>query len=204
LKSSNRKCGAVKNGKIPVLLNQRRNNPQNGHIAQTYRTDPISGKKRGYIAEMWINPNSIKAHYQSTFVHEFGHIIDCVLTDDYFPSKQTNGIFSDVMNAITNSKHYNDISDFKRRAKARVHNLNYLKYYNDKTEWFARAFAQYVGVKMEKENLSGGDIIIKEIRETIKINKNKGTPFLYQWEDRDFEPIFKAFDDTFGRMGFLK
>jgi hypothetical protein len=75
----------------------------------------------------------------------------------------------------------------------------YVKYLLEPREQFARAYSQYIADK-------SGDTKMKSELDSIRANKKEKNRIYYhdQWDDDDFKPISKAFDDLFLELNWVK
>lgn len=147
----------------------------------------------------------------SSLAHEYGHYIDHHLfgdgsnrwsswgsssrraKDGYLePSKE----LMPVMKALYNSKASQKmIGYFKGSIQSGdKHRIKIYKYWLMPCEMFARAYAQWIGLRSSK-------LVHDQIHEMRTIYEQYGYPV--QWEDRDFRLIAKEFDRLFTRRGLI-
>ena len=135
------------------------------------------------------------AHPELTLAHEIGHLLDFEGTGKMMQSSATfDKAFESFRQAVNASP---EILELKRRraatspfSKAR----ETIDYYLSTDEMFARAYSQYVGKKT-------GNEAIKKAVEMIKAS-DRGNWSLSQWSDESFEPIERALDEAFRKIGW--
>jgi hypothetical protein len=130
------------------------------------------------------------SHPELTTIHEIGHFIDLdgIGSKGEFASR--SGDLKDILEAIKNSKLYKGLRNLYSSAVT-AHERKYYKYLLDHRELWARAYAQYIAEK------SADPLLLKQVSNIIKDNPNR------QWAESDFEPIKKAIDELFTKLGWL-
>lgn len=116
---------------------------------------------------------------------EVGHFLDhqALAPGQGYATLDPKGTLLDVLLSIQLSKSAQSIQSYAHDAKA----YNYL---NDETEWWSRAYAQWVALR-------GGSAILKK-QADYAIHNEVGF-----WEWEDFDPIAKAIDQLFRQKGWL-
>ena len=116
---------------------------------------------------------------------EVGHFLDhqALAPGQGYATLDPQGALLDVLLSIQLSKSAQSIQSYAHDAKA----YNYL---NDETEWWSRAYAQWVALR------SGSAILKKQADHAIH-----GEVGFWEWED--FDPIAKAIDQLFRQKGWL-
>lgn len=148
-------------------------------------------------------------HPSSTAAHEYGHFIDHHLfgtgksayntfASERWASKRfPNSEVAPLMRAL-----YRSAAARQLVAKHKDHErtgdfdgLKYTRYLLEPPEVFARAYAQYIGLRASKEIHRG----------TIDYGNHwREHGYHAQWDDKDFEPIAREFDRLFQRRGLLR
>jgi len=165
----------------------------------------------------WTKESLIKISKYSTWsaasmVHEYGHYLDHHLFGDggsKYTSYGTSGVrgkdgYIDptpecrpLMRKLYNSQAAQSLmsnlsQQFKDHNKEKI---AIYKYYLSPSEMFARAYAQYVGLRSSK-------LIHTQLHEMRKLYTEYG--YHAQWEDKDFEPIAREFDRLFMKRKLLR
>lgn len=148
-------------------------------------------------------------HPSATAAHEYGHFLDHHLfgtgksTYDTFASerwaarKSSNSEVAPVMLALYRSDAAKQLvaqhRDHERTGD--LHGRRYTRYLLEPPEIFARAYAQYIGLRASKEIQQG----------TLDYGEHwRRHGYHAQWDDKDFEPIAREFDRLFQRRGLLR
>jgi len=163
------------------------------------------------------NPHQINA--PSTFIHEFGHFIDnhafgfdtagaidrnAYSVTSRWVSERVGRLPDRVANALQ------DVMDALDDTQAMHNNRRNLagarrKYVTSRREQFARAFNQYITDKVSRRSsYLSPDHPVK----TLAINQHNHVRIdalnSYQWDDSDFGPMVKLFDNLFREVGWLR
>lgn len=85
----------------------------------------------------------------------------------------------------------------KRKVTYQADN-RYINYLTNPKEVFARAYSQYIATKSKHPG------ILADLNKVRRQNKKGKIHYTEQWDDKDFEPISKAFDDLFSELGWMK
>lgn len=144
----------------------------------------LMGQYRVGTNKLDIDPRS-STESALTLIHEMGHFFD-------FNWKEKNGRFGDLsfngalLVALKNSAAYKKVDDIlKTRTDLTKNQRDFGEYLQDTRELFARAYTQYIVSRCSNETLK---------KEFNTVRQNSGT---YHWEDKDFEPIGRVFDNIF-------
>jgi SPP1 gp7 family putative phage head morphogenesis protein len=138
-----------------------------------------------------------------TAAHELGHFIDHVGIDPRvkFPSLGASAVLDPWMQAVKNSSAFKTLRDYRANPLANVDGKliaispGYITYALDPRELFARSYSQYIAIR------SGDAAMLAELSR----ERAGGDAPIYlpmQWEDDDFAPIAKAFDEVFSKLGW--
>ena len=146
----------------------------------------------------------------ASMVHEYGHYLDHHLFGDGGRRNSSNGTsgvrsgsgqldptpeIKPIMGALYRSSAARSLmSNMTRHSNDRA-KVQIYKYYLSPVEMFARAYAQYVGLRSSK-------LIHTQIHEMRKLYTEYG--YHAQWEDKDFEPIAREFDRLFAGRRLLR
>ncbi|MDG4549860.1 MAG: hypothetical protein P9G45_05540 [Candidatus Contendobacter sp.] len=116
---------------------------------------------------------------------EVGHFLDhqALAPGQGYATLDPQGALLDVLLSIQLSKSAQGIQSYAHDAKA-------YGYLNDESEWWSRAYAQWVALR-------SGSAILKKQADHV-IHDEVGF-----WEWKDFEPIAKAIDVLFRQKGWL-
>jgi hypothetical protein len=98
-----------------------------------------------------------------------------------------------LRNEVPNQTYTVDFGDTKRTYNA---DRKYASYLLRSDEQFARAYSQYIAVKSGDKDMLGE---IDRIR-----NRKSNIDYHEQWDNDDFEPIKKSFDDLFSELGWIE
>lgn len=134
-------------------------------------------------------------HIGMTMAHEFGHFLDHtgIGTKGTF-SSVSDPMLTEWRDAVMNSRAVSKIAA-ERSSSGTWRRREYLDYLLSIKELFARSYAQYVAKK------SGNAKILEELD---KLRGQRGVEGSRQWDDEDFEPILRAFDKYFEKIGLRK
>lgn len=141
-----------------------------------------------------------------TLVHEMGHAIDHQLfgTAEKFGSFD-NPELDDWWKAIEGTKaakrlddlletdKYNYEDEFTGESKTAEIEKPFIEYLSRTHEIFARSYAQYIATKSNNQHL----------KELLQWEQGSEV-YPLQWDDEDFKPVAKAFDQIFKKKGWLK
>lgn len=137
-----------------------------------------------------------------SLIHEMGHYLDfyAISSKGQFASHTSGSPAGQVVATARQSKaiqSLQDIVDTGHIAGSRISpNLEkHIEYLLSDHEIFARGYAQYISVKTRNEKLKDG------IKRRLDYEKNTG--LLYQWQEGDFDDIFKAFDEMMEKLGWI-
>lgn len=136
------------------------------------------------VGQVHIYGNFSKAEQRLNTWHEFGHALD--QKDIKYAWNGPGKKYNDLRKALTSSR---AIQRLEKDAGI-VKNATWHNYVLDEKEQFARAYSQWVAVKLDDKE------VLKEL-EKLTINS-------YQWAEDDFEKIEKEFDKLFGGLGWLR
>lgn len=116
---------------------------------------------------------------------EAGHLIDhqALTPGCGFASLDPNGPLSDVLRRIRASRAAQEIQQYAADPDA-------YRYLDDPSEWWSRAYAQWVSLR------SGSPVLKKQADQIIDREVD-------YWSWDDFEPIAEAIDEAFRRRGWL-
>lgn len=119
-----------------------------------------------------------------TLAHEYGHHLDAqwlIVNDNRWrgPFDRKDAVLTRFWDAVVESRQYKQLDDMYWGSS---NPSPYLKYVFSGEELWARAYSQYVAVR------SGNPALLRQLQELRR------TPFMYQWDDDDFEPIADAID----------
>ena len=139
----------------------------------------------------------------ATMVHEYGHFLDHHLHGTGKPTISAVGTLrrapelKGVMTAIHRSE---AVKSLVQRHRENVDSGDYRhtqasRYLLMQPELYARAYAQWIGLRSGSAHVQGG------VREAREIWASHG--YAAQWSDRDFAPIAREFDRMFARRGLL-
>ncbi len=148
-------------------------------------------------------------HPSSTAAHEYGHFIDHHLfgtgkstyntfaSERWASGRSPNSEVAPLMRTLYRSAAARQLVA-KHKDHERVGDLDGLKYTRyllEPPEVFARAYAQYIGLRASKEIHHG----------TLDYGAHwREHGYHAQWDDKDFEPIAREFDRLFQRRGLLR
>jgi SPP1 gp7 family putative phage head morphogenesis protein len=133
-----------------------------------------------------------------TAIHEIGHFIDHQTLNGIkgYHASPSDPLFEAWRIAVDNSKASANIV-LTRGAATSSAMRNGCDCYLSKHEQWARSYAQYIAKR------SGDQTLIQQVA-AIRDSAITG-PYKYsQWADDDFEPIAKAIDDIFEKIGIKK
>lgn len=135
---------------------------------------------------------------EATFCHEFGHAL---YSREFHQSgpHEMNQEMEEVRNAIGKSEARGGLANIARTgttswksSSGQSYTLRadrrYISYLINDTEQFARAYAQYVGLRSQNPRLRA-------------ITSRAHGAYPTQWNDKDFEPIAAALDKLFAKKG---
>lgn len=136
-------------------------------------------------------------------VHEYGHFLDHHMHGDGKPTLGGLGTvrrtpeLKGVMTAIHRSE---AAKSLVKRHQENIERGNYRhiqasRYLLMQPELYARAYAQWIGLRSGSTHVQGG---VHEMREAWG-----QYGYAAQWSDRDFAPIAREFDRMFARRGLL-
>lgn len=164
------------------------------------------GARSSTPIHIMIRPKAVRPHF--TLAHETGHYLDhSGIGANRMYATEGMSIMEPVRNAIKNSKAYKahldilssgrltrlDGTTVRIHEKMRRHIEDYLI---TPAEQWARAYAQYISTR------SGSDVLKAELEAELE---SSNTTVLYeQWQPDDFEPIAKAIDELFLKLGWRK
>ncbi len=140
-------------------------------------------------------------HPELTMAHEFGHYIDRegIGTPGGWSSKLDE--IPGWREAITNSQAYKDLQKLKQIGNVDVNgnivkiDKEHVNYLLSDHELFARSFSQYIATK------SGDTMMLKQV--VVIRSRSAENYSARQWNDADFAPISKMYDDYFKSIGWL-
>jgi len=165
-------------------------------------------------------------HPGMTTAHEIGHFLDhqgfgkkgvfSSDTDNYNLSDKKEKALAEKTNVLyaemSNSKAINalkkdvpnkkiDFADpiFEERTLTYTADKEYINFLLEPREQFARAYSQYIVTKSNNPDMRNELDIMRKDRDA----KNK-IYYHEQWDDNDFKPIAKAFDDLFLDLGWVE
>lgn len=147
--------------------------------------------------------HAFKDTYQSTFVHEFGHMIDYSWIGQPGRYESTSTELSGFKSAVENTELYKRLKKIGMTGKIMLHGsqtvlLNQsqrklIPYLISQEELFARAIELWTAKKTNSKNL------------IAQIQKKGNMNFVnHYWDEADFETVNSALDNIFGKMGYLK
>ncbi len=170
--------------------------------ADKLKVSTLTDNRKGVQGQYDVQNRSIqlaeKAIFpRETLIHEIGHYIDYALIGNDFSATETNKKLDQWRDAISNSKAYkklvdmsfnpdNHTIDYGWAGKAKP-DTKYTSYLMTLNEVWARSYAQYV---MTKNGLSSAF-------DEVRADELYGSR---QWDDKDFKPILKAFDQLFEEL----
>lgn len=141
--------------------------------------------------------------YQSTFVHEFGHMIDYSWIGQPGRHESTSTELSEFKSAVENTELYKRLKKIGMTGKIMLPGIQtvllnqsqrkLIPYLISQEELFARAVELWTAKKTNSKNL------IAQIRKKGNMNFVN-----HYWDEDDFESVNSALDNIFGKMGYLK
>ncbi|UDQ98952.1 phage minor capsid protein [Lentisphaerota bacterium WC36G] len=115
------------------------------------------------------------SHQGLTLVHEVGHYLHL------FAIKEHNNILDDLLVAIKESATYQKI-----QKNAHLFNRSGYNYVTDKSELFARTYAQFIATKSKNK------LLLDQLNEIVE--KQANSIYSSQWTNEDFIKIYDEFE----------
>ncbi|EKR62446.1 phage protein F-like protein [Leptospira weilii str. 2006001853] len=164
----------------------------------------ISGRFNPNANRIELNgSHTFKDTYQSTFVHEFGHMIDYSWIGQPGRYESTSTELSEFKSAVENTELYKRLKKIGMTGKIMLPGIQtvllnqsqrkLIPYLISQEELFARAVELWTAKKTNSKNL------IAQIRKKGNMNFVN-----HYWDEDDFESVNSALDNIFGKMGYLK
>jgi len=147
-----------------------------------------------------------------TTIHEFGHALDYDVLDSERKWASTAApILDDWRSAVSNSRAVKGLEQLLRTPSVQVTLPNnepfryttdrkYIRYLLQNNEIFARSYTQYIATKSANPHL------VAWVKQERGAGAMAGSELYYPnfWDDDDFAPIIKAFDNLFGKLGWVR
>lgn len=177
--------------RIPIQTNSKLKN----QASYSYRDITERGK---WVADLpvsiEINPTKSQ-HMELSMTHEYGHYLD----SQVFGSNI--GKDPDLQKAFQASKAMEQLRGYANNQKMGMQSRKRAAYYLQPHETFARAYAQWVGLR------SGNKTMQDQVLGVLTfIHEGRALPVYSasQWSEKDFAPIATSMDELFKKKGLLK
>jgi hypothetical protein len=179
-------------------------------IEQTASTQKLGG----FVYTIFGRPIKIEVsskgdHPALTAIHEIGHFLD----NSGIPNTQvgsrnyeTTPVLKDWLEAVKKSQAVGELKAYVASGRLKgtrpdgttydyPTDTKYVGYLLQHNELWARSYAQYIAVKSGDKSLAAE---LKAIMDPAMAYNQR------QWSDADFEPILKAIDAMFTKLGWIK